>query len=78
VQQQLVRRQVGRLDGRIVGEDDAVGAFPQRALEDGDELGGFGDEAVGQLLVVVDQVVDVDVAVELLEERILLELVSVA
>ncbi len=78
MQHQLVVRQRLGPQVRLVWEDDAVCAFPQCLFEDGDELGRLRDQAVGELLIVVYEIVDVDVAVKLLEQRILLELVSAA
>lgn len=42
-----------------------------------DDLCGLGCQLVRQLLVEVDQIVDVDIAVVLLQQRILSQLISV-
>lgn len=42
-----------------------------------DDLCGLGRQLVRQLLVEVDQIVDVDIAVILLQQRILSQLISV-
>lgn len=43
---------------------------------EGNHLRRFGDEAMRQLLIVLDEVGDVDIAVEFLEQGILAQLVS--
>lgn len=75
MQQELVLRERGRR-GRVVGKDNSVGAFSQRVLEERNDLGRLGHQAMRQLFVEVYEVVNVNIAVELLEQRVFFKLVS--